>query len=217
MARLSFGIIVRFYYKTDYKWYNSCMHISSISYVKGVLGTDEVLYDGRSQIAFIGRSNVGKSSLINSLVGHTIAKSSKYPGRTKRLDFFLVNKSFYFVDLPGYGYANLPGAQREKIRKMILWYLLYSEVKNRAVILIIDANIGMTKFDIEIVEMFYEKNIPFFIVANKIDKVSGSMREKSLEVIRKYAKGVKVIGYSARTNIGKLDVFEKIEGFLGKK
>lgn len=154
--------------------------------------------------------------MINSLVGHTIARSSKYPGRTKRLDFFLVNKSFYFVDLPGYGYANLPGEQREKIRKMILWYLLYSEVKNRAVILIIDTEIGMTKFDIESVEMFYEKNTPFFIVANKIDKVSGSKREKSLEVIRKYAKGAKVIGYSARTNIGKMAVFEEIEEFLGK-
>ncbi len=190
------------------------MHISSIVYVKGVLGTNEVLYDGRSQIAFIGRSNVGKSSVINSLVGHTIARSSKYPGRTKRLDFFLVNKSFYFVDLPGYGYANLPSAQREKIRKMILWYLLYSEVKKRAVILIVDAEIGMTKFDIETVEMFYENNIPFFIVANKIDKVSGNKKEQNLGVIRENAKGAKVIGYSAKTNIGNMEVFEGIGEFL---
>ncbi|OGG00209.1 ribosome biogenesis GTP-binding protein YsxC [Candidatus Gottesmanbacteria bacterium RBG_13_37_7] len=192
------------------------MHISSISYVKGVLGTDDVLYDGKPQIAFIGRSNVGKSSLINSLAGSSIARSSKYPGRTKRLDFFLVNKSFYFVDLPGYGYMNLSGRKREKIRKMILWYLLYSEVKNRVVILIIDTGIGLTKFDIESVKMVSENNIPLFIAANKIDKIPRGRREKCLEAIRKSVKGVKVIGYSARTNIGRMDVFDEIEEFLKK-
>src|SRR3989339_1261391 len=113
------------------------MKINAAKYLKGITGTDEILYDGKFQVAFMGRSNVGKSSLINSLVPvRNLARTSRSPGKTIRMDFFLINYKFYFVDFPGYGFAKVPEKIHDKLRKMILWYLLYSQVKNRLIILI---------------------------------------------------------------------------------
>jgi GTP-binding protein len=187
------------------------MVISSVSYLKGIIGTDDLLYDGKYQFAFIGRSNVGKSSLINSLVGKEIARSSKYPGRTKRLDFFLINKSFYFVDLPGYGYAKVPGPQHEKIRKMILWYLLYSEVKDRLVILIIDAFVGITAYDRETMSIFNTHSIPYIIIANKIDKIPQRQKDMQLKKIKSETTDKKIILYSTVKNIGRRELLDELE------
>ncbi|HFC36125.1 MAG TPA: ribosome biogenesis GTP-binding protein YsxC, partial [Candidatus Moranbacteria bacterium] len=120
------------------------MQIKTAKFVKGIIGTDEILRDGKQQIAFVGRSNVGKSSVINSLVGiKKLAKSSATPGRTQEINFFLINDKVYFVDLPGYGFAKISKKQREKIRKMIIWYLSYAETKPCKVVLIIDAKVGI--------------------------------------------------------------------------
>ena len=84
------------------------MKILSASFVKGFTGTDPILYDSLPQFAFVGRSNVGKSSLMNCLLGSTnLVKSGKTPGKTKEINFFLVNRNMYFVDLPGYGFSNI--------------------------------------------------------------------------------------------------------------
>ena len=82
------------------------MNITSAIFVKGLVGDDEILNDGKDQVAFIGRSNVGKSSVINSLVNKKdLARTSSFPGRTQEINVFLINKDFYLVDLPGYGFA----------------------------------------------------------------------------------------------------------------
>ncbi|KKS90034.1 MAG: putative GTP-binding protein EngB [Candidatus Gottesmanbacteria bacterium GW2011_GWA2_44_17] len=187
------------------------MTITSAEFIKGIRGTDKILYDGKLQIAFVGRSNVGKSSLINSLVGrNNLARSSTQPGKTIRLDFFLINNSFYFVDLPGYGYAKMSGQKHEDIRKMMLWYLEYSEVKNRRVVLIIDANIGITEFDKEMIELITQHSIDFVIAANKADKLKMGQKEKQLKQIQQDVGNVPVIPYSGKTNEGRDALLKEI-------
>lgn len=187
------------------------MNIISARFVKGVKGTDDILFDGKVQIAFIGRSNVGKSSLINSLVNkNNLARSSSNPGKTVRIDFFLINDQFYFVDLPGYGYAKKSSPDREQIQKMLYWYLVRAEIKNRLVILIIDSNVGITDFDRETLSYLNKYAIPFLIVANKVDKLKMGQKEKQLAIIQKEIGNATLIPHSAKTKEGRLELLKEI-------
>lgn len=191
------------------------MTITTAAFVKSINGTDKILYDGKFQVAFVGRSNVGKSSLINSLVHQKkLARSSKAPGKTKHLDFFLINNKFYFVDLPGYGFAHASSEERERYRKMMMWYFEYSEVKRRMVVHIIDAVVGVMDFDKQMIDYLSKLNIDFVIVANKIDKLTREERVKNLEKIQKECKEHQVVSYSAITNEGRAAVLTAIEKSL---
>ncbi len=188
------------------------MTITTAAFVKSINGTDTILYDGKFQVAFVGRSNVGKSSLINSLVHQKkLARSSKAPGKTKYLDFFLINNKFYFVDFPGYGFAHRSADQREHFRKLMMWYFEYSEVKRRTVVHIVDSVVGVMEFDTQMIDYLSKLGIDFVIVANKIDKLTREQRIKHLEAIQKECKEHKVIPYSAFTNEGKSIVLSMIE------
>ena len=148
------------------------MNIISAKFIKGIIGTNDILYDGRFQVAFLGRSNVGKSTLINCLTNKkNLARSSMSPGKTIRMDFFLINNRFYFVDFPGYGYAKRSLDKREKLAKMMIWYLLDSGVKDRLVVLIIDAKVGVTSDDANMLRVLRDNKIDHLIVANKVDKL----------------------------------------------
>ena len=187
------------------------MNITSAEFIKGIRGTDKILYNGKPQIAFVGRSNVGKSSLINSLVNrNNLARSSSQPGKTIRLDFFLINEKYYFVDLPGYGFAKMSQEKHEDIRKMMMWYLEYSEVKNRRVILILDANVGVTEFDRQMVDLLKEHHIEFVIAANKVDKLKAGDKERMLKTIEGECGDAKVIPYSAKTKVGKSTLLREL-------
>jgi GTP-binding protein len=126
------------------------------------------------------------------------------------MDFFLVNGSFYFVDFPGYSYAMASSNIREKLRKMILWYLLYSEVKHRLVILVLDSKVGITEFDNQTIEMLKEKKIAFLIVANKVDKLKQALKDKQLNIIIKSSLDSKIIPYSTLTGLGHDDLIKEI-------
>lgn len=178
------------------------MNITSAKFIKGVIGTNDILYDGKFQVAFMGRSNVGKSSLINSLTGKDgLARSSASPGKTIRMDFFLINDTFYFVDFPGYGYAKRSREARDTLEKMMLWYLLYSEVNNRLIVLIIDAKVGITAYDQEMVKRLREYHIDHIIVANKVDNLRRGQRDKKLS---------EVIAYSSKEKFGRNELMKKI-------
>lgn len=180
------------------------MNITSAEFIKGIRGTDKILYDGKLQIAFVGRSNVGKSSVINSLVERkNLARSSSNPGKTIRLDFFLINNKFYFVDLPGYGFANMSDEKHEDIRKMMMWYLQYSEIPKRRIVLIIDALVGMTDFDRQMIELLHEYHIDFVVVANKSDKLKQEQKVEQVKLITEECGDVPVMLYSARTKDGR--------------
>lgn len=175
------------------------MNIKSAAFVKGVTGTDEILYDGKFQIVFLGRSNVGKSTLINSLLHRkNLARTSSNPGKTIRMDFFLVNESYYFVDFPGYGYAKRNAEQREKLAKMILWYIMYSEVKNRFVVLIIDAFVGITKDDEDVLKTLNEYKVEHVVIANKMDKVKRGERTALIARLKKEYGESEIIPYSSK-------------------
>lgn len=180
------------------------MSIKTAEFIKGIIGTDPVLQDPRKQIVFAGRSNVGKSSIINSLTGRkNLVRSSAEPGKTQEINFFLINKKFYLVDLPGYGFAKLPSKKREKLRKLIIWYLTYSGVAPQKVVLIIDARVGFTDLDKEMFSMLKGCSHPILILANKIDGVKSGVRVKQERFIQKQAEGEEVLFYSAKSGEGK--------------
>lgn len=173
------------------------MDILSSRFVMGVRGTDPIVTDGRPQIAFVGRSNVGKSSVINSLVGKKdLVKTGKKPGKTTEINFFAINDEFYFVDLPGYGYASGGAAQSDMIRKMIVWYLSESGAKPSMVMLILDIKVGITDFDSDMLDILREEQIPYSIVANKADKLTQKEVAAQVAQIKKKAKEGNVLVYS---------------------
>jgi len=191
------------------------MKILKAEFIKGVIGDDYGLEDNLPQIAFFGRSNAGKSSVINSLVDKKdLIKVSKVPGKTSEANFFRINGSFYFVDFPGYGYAKCSIDDRNKMIKRIFWYVKHSNVSPRAVFLIIDAKVGLTVLDHEMIKILKENKHQIIIVANKIDKIGKIAAEKQLSSIRKEAPHTFVLPYSAKTKEGKDELIEKIMSFI---
>jgi len=191
------------------------MKILKSEFVKGVVGDDYALEDNLPHVAFLGRSNAGKSSVINSLVGKKdLVKTSKMPGKTREANFFRINNFFYFVDFPGYGYAMRSMLERNKMIKRILWYVEFSSARPKAVFLIIDANIGLTALDRDMIKVLEANKHQIVIVANKIDKLVKGIVEKQLSSIRKEVRDIPVLGYSAKTSEGKDELTEKIASFL---
>lgn len=179
------------------------MKITSAKFVKGITGTNEILEDGRPQIAFIGRSNVGKSSIINSLTNQKdLARTSFTPGRTQEINLFLINNSFYLVDLPGYGFTKSSKALRERLEELINWYLFNSPYKQQKVFLIIDAYLGPQDNDLEILRSLEEYKKQVVIVANKIDKIKKSEYNDQLQRIQASVGDHPVIPYSAKNKSG---------------
>ncbi|MDQ3099211.1 MAG: ribosome biogenesis GTP-binding protein YihA/YsxC [bacterium] len=183
------------------------MQIKSAEFVKGIVGTDPILNDLRPQIGFVGRSNVGKSSLINSLCNRkALVKVSTTPGKTKRINFFLINDAYYFVDLPGYGYATASRDEQEKLRQWIVWYIQTEEVQHKKIALILDIKVGVTAFDLEVVTMLRDSNTPCIIVANKSDTVKNSELTASIKKIKDelpIGQSSEIIVYSSKKNTGR--------------
>jgi len=191
------------------------MKILKSEFVKGVIGDDYGLEENLPHVAFFGRSNVGKSSVINSLVGKKdLVKTSKIPGKTREANFFRINDSFFLVDFPGYGYAKRSVSERNKMIKRILWYVEFSSERPRAVFLIIDVRVGLTALDWDMIKILKENNHNIIIVANKIDKLNKNAVRKQLSLIQKEAQGISVLGYSAKTNEGKNELTKIIEDFV---
>lgn len=167
------------------------------------MGPDEKLEGGIPQIAFIGRSNVGKSSVINSLTRQKgLARASSFPGRTQEINLFLINHAVYFIDLPGYGFAHASHETRDRIQELIYWYLFDSPYQQKIVVLIIDANVGLTEDDMETLQSLEEHEKNIIIVANKVDKLKQSVYKKQLQKIQDTVGIHTVIAYSSEKHIG---------------
>lgn len=187
------------------------MKITSATFVKSVTGLDHTLSDGKPQVAFIGRSNVGKSSTINSLAKQKgLARASSSPGRTKEINIFLINKAFYLVDLPGYGFAKGSREGIDKFQDLAYWYLLESPYKQKKVVLIIDANVGPTGDDLEMLYGLEMQKKNIVIVANKVDKLKKSEYVKQFRKITEKVRGHKVIPYSAVKGTGVSELAREI-------
>lgn len=179
------------------------MNIQSAVFLKGIIGEDDILHDGIPQVAFLGRSNVGKSSVLNTLAQTKgLAKSSSTPGRTQQINFFFVNKKFYLVDLPGYGYAKASHDIRDKIIQLIHWYVLEVHPKVQKIVLILDAKVGPTADDLKMLDLLGGQDKDVIVLANKIDKIKPSQLKKTLAGIQGSIGKHKLIPYSAEKKIG---------------
>jgi GTP-binding protein len=186
------------------------MKIKSTKFIKGLVGYDDILADGIPQIAFIGRSNVGKSSLINTITNSSISRTSSFPGRTQEINIFLVNSSYYLVDLPGYGFARASGMGREKIGELIDSYLFNSLYNQKRVVFIIDASVGMTEKDILMLRELENYQKDFIIVANKIDKMTQSQYHNKINEIKKITGDHPIIPFSTKKKNGIEALVDKI-------
>lgn len=192
------------------------MKITKSSFVTSVANANKVVVDEKKQIAFVGRSNVGKSSLINMLVNNSkLCKTSQTPGRTRLINYFLINDAFYFVDLPGYGFA-----QASK-KDVFGWQgLIEPYLKNNAMLkcvcVLVDVRHNPTEQDKQMINYLFYYQIPFIIVATKCDKLSKTKVKPALNKIAGELKvGVKnVYGISSQTSFGKDELLNKLEQFL---
>ena len=154
------------------------MIIKSANYIIGGTKTQHFPTDNLSELLFVGRSNVGKSSFINALCNKTIARTSSNPGKTQVINFFLINEKFYFVDVPGYGYARVSKTKIEEFGKMIENYIT-NRTNLKAVFLLVDFKVGPTSDDLLMYEFlkFYNKKI--YVICTKSDKVNMSNKVKA--------------------------------------
>jgi GTP-binding protein len=188
------------------------MKIKSATFMRGVKGDNDILDDGLPQIAFIGRSNAGKSSVINSLTNiKGLARTSTTAGLTRELNVFMINKAVYFIDLPGYGFAKGNMEFLQKINKLVFWYLFDSQHSPK-VVLIIDAEIGMTESDQGMLESLEERGLEIVVVANKVDKIRKSYYLNQLKKIKEQFSGHLVIPFSSVTKVGVSELSEELLG-----
>ncbi|MEE9429395.1 MAG: ribosome biogenesis GTP-binding protein YihA/YsxC [Melioribacteraceae bacterium] len=182
----------------------------NIEFAKSVYIIKDIPKDVVPEIVLCGRSNVGKSTFINSLSKkNKIAKTSSSPGKTRSLNYYLVEKKFYFVDLPGYGYAKVPIKEKVKWQKLIKEY--FYESKNISIAFhLIDSRHKPTSLDIIFNNLLKETNIPYLVMLSKCDKLNQSEREKSKKnVIQQFPElsfGDNLFLYSSTKGVGKKNV-----------
>ncbi len=183
-----------------------------------VCGVTSKLPDNQElEIAFAGKSNVGKSSLINGLLNRkALARTSSQPGKTQTINFYKINDAFYFVDLPGYGYAKVSASEREKWGKMIERYLNTSD-KLVLVFLLIDIRHEPSANDKMMYDWIIHSGFTPVIIATKADKIKRSQLQKNLKIIRtklEMGKGDLIFPFSALSKQGKDEIWNYIESLL---
>jgi len=193
------------------------MLIKSAEFVKSAVRPPDYPPEGPPEFAFAGRSNVGKSSLINVLLNRKkLVKTSSTPGRTQLLNFFSVNSAFTFVDLPGYGYAKVPAAVQRQWGKMVETYLETRKTL-QAVVLIMDLRRLPRQEESDLLEWLHHYHIPVIPVLTKADKLPKSKQSRQL-TLNANATGLAkdaLILFSAKTRKGKDAIWARIEEHLG--
>ena len=195
------------------------MKILSAEYIKSVARLEDLPRDRLPQIAFAGRSNVGKSTLLNVLFNRrNLAYVSSTPGKTQTLNFYRVNRQFYFVDLPGYGYAKSPKSLRQQWQGLIESYLTGVE-ELRLVVVLVDVRLPLQELDAQLLEWLRLQGRPFMVVATKADKLSGIELQKNLQALRD-APGMganeEMLAFSAKTGRGKAELWKILQAVLGE-
>ena len=174
-----------------------------------------IMRDEIPQVAMCGRSNVGKSSLINKLLNRKkLARVSAEPGKTVTVNCYDVDSSLYLVDLPGYGYAKRSFSEREKWKKLIDRY--FDTPGQRLYLQLVDLKVGLTKDDEAMISFLTSMDLPFAVVCTKADKLNKTNKIKNLEAIRKnplIPKDAEVIAFSSQTGEGSEDVWKIINEF----
>lgn len=196
------------------------MQVNNVNLRISAVRPDQYPKDGFPEVAFAGRSNVGKSSLTNVLINrHNYARTSSQPGKTQTLNFYDIESKLFFVDVPGYGYAKVSQKEREKWARMIETY--FSERQPlRGVVTLVDARHEPTKLDKQMVDFLHYYDLPLLVVGTKVDKVPKSRRNRCVSQIRKglsLRQADQVVLFSAVDKTGKDDVWAWIEKQTGVK
>ena len=171
------------------------------------------------EFAFIGRSNVGKSSLINMLTGNRkLAKTSATPGKTKLVNHFRINGQWYLVDLPGYGYAKMPLKERQELQEVIRNYLNFSE-ELRLLFVLVDVRHDVQKVDLDFMNELVDNEIPFAIIFTKGDKLGPVARQQQIDaykntLLQGWAGLPECLASSAETGLGKDEILDFIDNIL---
>ena len=192
------------------------MNIIKAVYKTSVVSVKNILDDGVPEFAFVGRSNVGKSSLINNLVGvKGLAKTSSTPGKTKMINYFDINDSFRFVDLPGYGFAKVGKSQLD-VWSSILGGYLENSSSLLCVFVLLDIRHLPTEQDKQMIKYLVFHNIPFMIIATKADKIAKSKTKQAVRVIANalsLREEIFIIS-SSENSVGKMEILNAIENKL---
>jgi GTP-binding protein len=196
-----------------------CMKVNEAKYIQSTNDYKKCPPADKPEFVFIGRSNVGKSSLINMLANHKgLAKTSQTPGKTQIINHFLINNTWYLVDLPGYGYAKVSKTEREKWEKMINDYLFRRE-NLTCVFVLVDARLEPQKIDVAFVNKLGENGIPMKIIFTKADKINIKVAQENIEkfkntLLETWEEMPEFFLTSSEKGTGKDDVLNNIGAML---
>lgn len=191
------------------------MKIVTAEYVRSAENKKDYPPGELAEIAFAGRSNVGKSSMINTLLGRrNLVRTSKTPGHTRKLNFYLINGGVIFVDLPGYGFARVPQEIKEKWRPMVETYIK-GRTQLAGVVVIVDARRPPTESDMTLIHFLQAYDKPLILVATKADKLNRSEMAEQGRVIRSVVGDhVPVIIFSSQNGLGKNELWKEIKNLI---
>jgi GTP-binding protein len=189
------------------------MRVRQARFIAGASDARQLPRHPTPEIAFAGRSNVGKSSLLNRLAGrHALARVSKTPGRTQQLNFFDLDGEIVFVDLPGYGFARVPEAVRQQWKSLVEGYL-GGRRQLRGVVVIVDLRRGVEDDDRDLIQYLHAHGIPVLLAVTKVDKLSRSERKRQLDrlALQPLPGVTALVGLSSVTGEGIADLWREIE------
>lgn len=193
------------------------MKVNSSDFIISAVGPDQYPDDGLPEIALAGRSNVGKSSLINKMINRkNLARTSSTPGKTQHMNYYLINELMYFVDFPGYGYAKVSKTQRASWGKMVEKYMSERETL-RLVLLIVDLRHPPSANDKMMFDWLKHYDLPMCVVATKADKIPKTRWDKHIKIMKQglgVLPGDNFIPFSAEIGLGKDALWELVDGYI---
>ena len=195
------------------------VNLQNAQFVRSAVSRKDFPRDGMVQVAFAGRSNVGKSSVINRLLNRkNFARVGAAPGKTIHINYFLIDKAFYLVDLPGYGYAKVSKGERDRWGRLMEEYFADPELMTLGV-MIVDARHKPTADDCTMARWYKDAGRPFLVVANKLDKLKKSEIEPNLQQIRQTLElddSVTIIPFSAEKGTGRQELLNAVFAHVGQ-
>ncbi len=193
------------------------MNLQKVEFVRSAARPNDFISDGLPQIAFAGKSNVGKSSVLNCVLQRkNFARVGQKPGKTIHINYFKVDGRAYFVDLPGYGYAQVAASEKERWGKLMEAYFARAEEISLGV-MIVDARHAPTKLDCVMAELFQSTGCPFLVVANKLDKLKKSEIEPNMQCIRqtlRLSEETMLLPFSAEKGTGRNELVRAICAYV---
>jgi len=194
------------------------MKVTKAEFVISAVGPAQYPEDALPEIALAGRSNVGKSSLINRMISRkNLARTSATPGKTQQLNYYRVNEDLYLVDFPGYGYAKVSKSQRAAFGEMVEKYLL-SRDELKLVLLVVDMRHPPTKDDVSMYEWLQHYDRPVCVVATKADKIPKTRRQKHVKIVKEtlgFQPHHSFVMFSSELGLGKEELWEIIKSHIG--